>query len=201
MMALYEPVLRASEMSIPQYHDSGFIRQRTGHFNPFVIPSSCFATADGRYVVIGANTQRLWERLARAIGREDLIYDERFRTTDDRCANPEPLYEILEEWTRSKPADTIVRIMDEAQVPAAVVNSIADIFADDHVQQRENIVVHDDPRFGDLAVAGVLPKLSATPGKIRSLGPDLGADNDEIYGEWLSLSPEEIASLRQQGVI
>lgn len=200
-LALYEPVLRASEMSIPQYHATGFVRQRTGHFNPFVVPSSCFATADGRWVVIGANTQRLWERLARAIGREDLIDDERFRTTDDRVANPEPLYKILEEWTGSREAQEIVGIMDEAQVPAAIVNSIADIFDDVHVQERQNIVIHDDPRFGDLAVAGVLPKLSATPGAIRSLGPDLGADNDEIYGDWLGLSAQEIEALRDRGVI
>lgn len=200
-LALYEPLLRASEMSIPQYHATGFVRQRTGHFNPFVVPSSCFATADEHWVVIGANTQRLWERLARAIGREDLIDDERFRTTDDRCANPEPLYEIIEAWTRTKEAREIVRIMDEAKVPAATVNSIADIFADDHVQERENIAVFDDPRFGELAVAGVMPKLAATPGRIQSLGPDLGADNDEVYGEWLGLSAQEMASLREKGVI
>lgn len=200
-LALYEPLLRASEMSIPQYHATGFVRRRTGHFNPFVVPSSCFATADERWVVIGANTQRLWERLARAIGREELIDDERFRTTDDRVANPEPLYEILEAWTRSQRAAEIVRLMDEAKVPAAIVNSIADIFADEHIQERENVVVHDDPRFGELAVAGILPKLSRTPGDIRSLGPDLGANNDEVYGQWLGLTTEEMAGLREKGVI
>lgn len=200
-LALYEPLLRASEMSIPQYHATGFVRRRTGHFNPFVVPSSCFATADEGWVVIGANTQRLWERLARAIGREELLDDERFRTTDDRVANPEPLYEILEEWTRRHRAEEIVQLMDEAKVPAAIVNSIADIFADEHIQARENIVVHDDPRFGELAVAGIMPKLSQTPGDVRSLGPDLGANNDEVYGQWLGLTTEEVAILREKGVI
>lgn len=200
-LALYEPVLRASEMSIPIFHATGAVRRRAGHFNPYVVPSSCFATADDQWVVIGANTQRLWERLARAMGREDLLQDDRFRTTNDRVANPEPLYEILESWTRSQKARDIVQIMDDAGVPAAIVNSIADIFEDPHVQERQNIVVHDDPRFGDLAVPGILPRLSHTPGTIRTLGPDLGADNEAIYGEWLGLSREEIDRLRQQGVI
>ncbi len=91
--------------------------------------------------------------------------------------------------------------MDLAKVPASIVNSIAGIFADEHVQGRENIMLHDDPRFGELAVAGILPKLSHTPGDIRSLGPDLGANNEEVYGEWLGLSAEERERLREEGVI
>lgn len=149
----------------------------------------------------GVISQRLWERLARAIGREDLIADEQFRTTDDRAANPQPQYEILEDWTRRHTAEEIVQIMDEAKVPAAQVNSIADIFADEHIQERQNIAVQDDPRFGELAVAGIMPKLSQTPGDIRSLGPDLGANNEEVYGEWLGVSVEEMERLREEGVI
>lgn len=200
-LALYEPVLRASETSIPQFGAEGFIRRRTGNRNPFVVPSSSFETADGKYVVIGANTDSLWERLMRAIGREDLLEDERFDSAQKRLEHPDEIYAVLEAWALARRASEVVAIMDAARVPASVVNSVEDVFNDPHVQARENIVTVEDPRFGPLSVVGVMPKLSRTPGSIRSLGPDLGQDNREVFSELLGLSEAEIDELEAQGVI
>lgn len=200
-LAIYEPVLRASENSIPAYDRHGVIRERSGNRNPYIVPSSSFPTADGKWVVIGANTERLWRRLATAIGRTDMIEDERYATLSARTGNSEGVYAALEEWTRSKTAAEIIAILDEAQVPAAPINSVADLFSDPHIQARENIVRVPDARVGTLAVPGVVPKLSATPGQIEHLGPDLGGNNDEIYGGLLGLSAAEIAGLKERGVI
>jgi len=200
-LALYEPILRASEATIPLHQQTGHVRERSGDTNPFIVPSSSFASADGRWVVLSANTETLWRRLATALRRPELVADERFATLAARCANASALYGILGEWTRARTAAEIVRLCDEAGVPAATVNSIADIFADPHVRAREDIVVVDDPRVGAIAVPGVIPKLSATPGRIEHLGEDLGSDNDAVYGELLGLGPTDLAGLRDRGVI
>ncbi|MEM3470305.1 MAG: CoA transferase [Thermoproteota archaeon] len=200
-LALYEPLLRACEASIPIYHRTGQIRERTGDTNPYIVPSSSFPTRDGKWVALSANTERLWQRLATAMGRSDLLSDERFATYQARCANADALYAILEDWTRSKTAAEIVSICDEAEVPASLVNSIADIFADPHVRARENIVIVNDVRVGEVAVPGIIPKMSLTPGRIDYLGQDLGSANDEVYGSLLGLNKAEIAALKEEGVI
>lgn len=200
-LAIYEAVLRASENAIPAYDRSGSVRERAGNRNPSIVPSSSFPTSDGRWVVIGANTERLWRRLATAIGRADLLEDGRFATVSARVEHADEVYAIVEEWTRGRTAAEIHAILDAAAVPASGINSVADLFADPHVRARENIVRIDDPRIGSLAVAGVIPKLSATPGRIDHLGEDLGSSNESVYGGLLGLSPSEIAALKEQGVI
>ncbi len=200
-LALYEPVLRASEMSIPQHHHTGYVRERTGNYNPFVVPSSTFQTADRKWIVIGANTDRLWERLANAMERADLLDDPRFSDLDARCQNADDLYPVIEEWVKSKEAEALLDLLEDAQVPVGMVNSIADIFQDHHIQERGNIELVNDPRFGELAVPAVLPKFSETPGSIRHLGPDLGADNSHVYGDLLGLSDAEIEELKRKQVI
>lgn len=200
-LALYEPTLRASEASIPLYHRAGNVRERGGDKNPYIVPSSSFPTADDRWVVLSANTEVLWRRLSGVIGRPELAGDERFATLDARCGHADELYAILEEWTSARRADEVVRVCDEADVPAAVVNSIADVFADPHVRSREDIVVVDDERVGPVAVAGIVPKLTATPGRIEGLGEGLGDSTEEVLGRLLGLRGDEIARLRGRGVI
>lgn len=194
-------MLRASENSIPAYDRTGVIRERTGNRNANIVPSSSFPTADDQWIIIGANTERLWQRLATAIGRADMLDDERYATVAARIANPDGVYAAIETWTRTKTAAEIMTTMDQAQVPAECINSVADLFAHPHIQARENIVRVPDERVGALAMPGVIPKFSATPGRIEHLGPDLGSHNDSIYGELLGLDASEIAGLKERGVI
>jgi len=200
-LAIYEPVLRASEDAVPVYDRTGRVRERMSGRNPSIVPSSSFPTADGQWVVIGANTERLWQRLARAIGRADMLEDQRYATLPARVAHADDVYAALEEWTGRRTAAEILAILDEAEVPAAPINSVADLFGDPHIQARENIVRIPDGRVGPLAVPGIIPRLSETPGRIEHLGPDLGSSNDEVYGGLLGLSHTEIAALREDGVI
>jgi crotonobetainyl-CoA:carnitine CoA-transferase CaiB-like acyl-CoA transferase len=201
-LALYEPVLRASEASIPVYGKTQRVRERDGNRNPGVVPASNFLSADGKWVVINANTDQLWQRWARAMQRADLLTDARFNTIQARIANADALYAIIADWVRGQTAAEVVAILDDAKVPAAVVNSIADIFNDPHIAARENIAHIADERVGGtLAVPNVMPKLSATPGRIAHLGPDLGAHNDEVYRGLLGLSEAELANLQERGII
>lgn len=200
-LALFEPVLRASEASIPLYHRAGHVRERGGDRNPYIVPSSSFATADGRWVVVSANTEVLWRRLAEAIGMPHLTADPRFATLGARCANADELYRILGDWAAARTADEIVRTCDAADVPAAAVNSIADLFADPHIRAREDVVIVEDGHVGPLAVAGIVPKMSVTPGRIEHLGEELGNSTQTVLGGLLGLGDEEIARLRARGVV
>lgn len=200
-LALFEPVLRASEASIPLYHRAGHVRERGGDRNPYIVPSSSFATADGRWVVLSANTEVLWRRLAEAIGMPHLTADPRFATLEARCGNADELYRILGDWAKARTAGEIVRTCDAANVPAASVNSIADLFADPQIRAREDVIVVDDERVGPLAVAGIVPKMSATPGRIEHLGEELGTSTQAVLGGLLGLSDEDIARLRTRGVV
>ncbi|MBI1800428.1 MAG: CoA transferase [Chloroflexi bacterium] len=171
-LALYEPILRASEASIPIYDRTRRVRERAGN--------------------------RRW---ARVMERDDLLTDERFATLPARTANADALYAIIDEWARTKTAAELMATLDAAQVPADVIASVADLFADPHIQARANIVRVPDERVGALAVPGVIPKMSATPGRIAHLGPDLGSSNEAIYSGLLGLTARELAALKDRGVI
>jgi len=200
-LGLYEPVFRASEATVPAYDRAKVVRQRSGNKNPGVVPASNFLAKDGHWVVLNANTDRLWQRLTRAIGREELGTDERFATVAKRIKNEAEIYRLIEEWVASKTSDEAIDQLTAFQVPASRINSIAELFADPQIIARENIVRVADSRIGPLAVPGIIPKLSLTPGRIEHLGPNLGEANAAIYGGWLGLSDAEIEELRVKGVI
>jgi crotonobetainyl-CoA:carnitine CoA-transferase CaiB-like acyl-CoA transferase len=200
-LGLYEPIFRASEATVPAYHRISMIRKRSGNKNPGVVPASNFLAKDGQWVVLNANTDRLWKRLLTAMGREDLLGDPRFASVASRIQNEKEVYQAIEEWVASKTSDEVIAALDAAMVPAARINSIAELFADPHIAARENIVKLEDPRVGSLAVPGVIPKLSRTPGRIDHLGPNLGEHNEDIYCGLLGLTKTELEELKEQGVV
>ncbi len=126
---------------------------------------------------------------------------ERFGTRKKRVAERETINRLVSEWTSSLSRDEVIARCAEGDVPCGPVNSIADIFEDEQFRVRDTLVRVADERVGELSVQGVVPKLSATPGSIRHLGADMGAHNDEIYRDTLGLTDDEIAALRDEGVI
>ena len=200
-LALYEPLLRASEAAAVVYDRFGVVRERSGNRHPAAIPSGLYETADGVFVTLFAAPDHLFRRLALAIGRPELASDPRFEHAGARRKNADALESEIESWMRERTADTVLEVLVAARVPASRVNSIADVFDDPHVQARENLVAVDDGRGGEIRMVNVIPKLSRTPGEIRHADRPLGADNDEVYGELLDLSPEQVADLRERGVI
>jgi len=200
-LALYEPGFRASEDALMSYAAHGRIRERMGNINRNVVPASNFLAADGREVVIHAGTDSLLRRLAEVMQHPGLAEDARFATHADRVRNQDALYAIIAEWAAKHAADRLVEMLVAADIPACPVMNIADIAADPHYRARGTIAsVHDD-EFGDLLVAAPMPKLSETPGAIRSLGPVLGAHNQEVFAGMLGMADAEIDALRAGGVI
>jgi formyl-CoA transferase len=149
-----------------------------------------------------ASTQPTWERCAQVIGHPELIEDPRFLDNGLRVQHAAELAEYITAWYAARDRDEALALMDAAGVPVSPINSIADIFADPHIQARQNIIEVEHPTLGTVKMPGLIPKFSRTPGRVRHAGPpQLGAFNDEVYGDLLGLSENERARLAREGVI
>lgn len=200
-LALYEPMLRSSEASTVVYDRYKVVRERSGNRHPTAVPSDMYRTRDKRWITLFAAADHLFRRLTQVIGRPELADDARYATASARRENADAIEDIVAAWIAERDADDVLRQFDTAQVAAGPVNSIADVFADPHVQARGNLTEVADGQGGTIRMVGVLPKLSDTPGQIRHAGRPLGADNHEVYGEWLGFSPKQVDAMRKRGVI
>jgi formyl-CoA transferase/succinyl-CoA--D-citramalate CoA-transferase len=190
------------ESALPEYDKCGVIRQPSGTGLANIAPSNIYRTRDDKWMVIAANLDTLYRRLCVAMGKPELADDPRFRTHVARGENAAELDGLVSEWTVTLTKDELQKVLDEHEVVAGPIYSIADIANDPHFQQRKMVLRHPDPRFGELAVPGVTPKLSATPGGVSWLGEAVpGAQNADVYGALLGLDDEARAALENDGVI
>ena len=199
--AIYEAVLGLMESLLPEWQIAGYERQRTGATLPNVSPSNVYPTSDGEMVLVAANQDTVFRRLAEVMGRQDLAADERYATHGARGAHMEELDQIIALWTTTKAADELLELLHAGGVPAGRIFRAKDMFADPHFAAREAIVRLAHPDFGEFAMQNVFPRLSETPGAVRHLGPTLGEHNKEIYQGLLGLDDDALSSLRSAGVI
>jgi len=199
-VALYEPILRMLDELIPVFGAMGHVRERIGSGTEYVVPHNHYRTRDGGWLAIACTNDRMFERLLRAMGREAL--KDRYRTMADRLRHREELDALIQEWVGEKDARDALAQLETAEVPSSLVYSVRDLFEDPHLKARENIVTAPNPLGGLLHMVGVVPRLSLTPGHIRSVGPlRPGENNEEIYGGRLGLSREELNRLAARGVV
>lgn len=199
--AIYEAVLAMMESLVPQYAKAGVTRERTGSTLPGVAPSNVYPTADGDTVVIGANRDTVFTRLAEVMGRADLLHDERYRDHDARGEHQEELDELIAAWSRSVGTQRLLDALHEGGVPAGLVYTARDMLDDEHFAAREAITSVMHRTLGELPMQNVTPRLSGTPGTVRSLGPELGEHTDAVLETILGLGADEIAALRHAGVV
>lgn len=199
--AIYEAVLALMESLLPEWEIAGYERERTGSVLPNVAPSNVYPTADGDGVLIAANRDTVFVRLAALMEQPELAEDPRFATHSARGDNLEELDQIVGAWTVTQNAEPLLHGLHDAGVPAGRIYRAKDMLVDPHFLAREAIVRLAHPRLGALPMQNVVPKLSATPGRVRWLGPELGEHNEEIYGGLLGLDDTEIQALRQAGAI
>jgi len=200
-LALYESIFRILEHTVASYDRLGVVREREGNRLRNSAPLDNWESKDGQFVCIVAAGDGLFPRLARAMGREDLLADARFATFTARVAHADEINAIVGDWVRQRTAAEVEAILVDAQVPVTRAHSIADIAADPHYAAREDIVSVDDPVIGPVRMQAVYPRLSETPGRVQRGAPRLGEHNDEVYGSLLGLSADEMASLKAAGVI
>jgi crotonobetainyl-CoA:carnitine CoA-transferase CaiB-like acyl-CoA transferase len=200
-LALYESIFRILEHTVAAYDRLGVVREREGNRLRNSAPLDNWETKDGQFVCIVAAGDGLFPRLARAMGREDLLHDARFASLTARVTHADEINAIVGNWVRKHTAAEVEALLVAAQVPVTRAYSIADIAADPHYAARANIVTVDDPTIGPVRMQGVYPRLSETPGRIERGAPKLGEHNQEVYGSLLAMSGEEIAQLETEGVI
>ena len=199
-LALYEPVFRVLDEIVPAFQRLGVIRERMGADTVNVCPHSHYQTRDGKWIAIACSNDKIFVRLAGAMGRPELAAADRYGPRDNRLAARNEVNGIVADWAGSLDSADVLARCDAAGTPASLLYTIADIFADPQYEARENIRTVDS-RIGPVAVPGVVPKLSATPGAINWLGEGLGAHNEEILCGLLGLSGDELAKLRTEDVI
>lgn len=199
--AIYEAVLAMMESVVPEYTEQGFVRERTGSVLPKVAPSNAYPTKDGD-ILIAANQDTVFKRLAVAMGKPEMADDVNYATHHARGECQVELDAIITEWTKGFTSDEMQALMDEHGVPAGKIFKAPDMLTDPQFKARDAIVKVDHPAYDELYMQNVFPKLSQTPGEIRWAGPtELGQHNDEIYGELLGKSEAELKEMRDAGTI
>ena len=197
--AIYEAVLAMMESLVPEWQVAGYQRERTGAVLPNVAPSNVYPTADGQTVLVAANQDTVFRRLAAAMGEPDLALDERYATHGARGAHQAELDDRIAVWTAKHDADGLLALLEEHGVPAGRTYRAQDMLRDPHVAARGSLVrVHDD-RFGELAMQNVAPRLSRTPGGVRWTGPTLGEHTREVLGGLLGLDDATLDALAAEG--
>ena len=199
-VALYESVFNMMESLLPEYSVFGAVRQAAGSSLPGIAPSNAYRCRDGKFALIAGNGDSIFRRLMEVIERPDLGEDPALAQNDGRVANVERIDAAISDWTEQRSLGEVLAHLNEARIPAGKIYDVADIAADPHYRAREMIV---DSTLADgtpVQVPGVLPKLNATPGTIRTLAPELGQHTDEVLAT-LGLDDAKRAALRERGII
>ncbi|KAB0549210.1 CoA transferase [Pseudomonas argentinensis] len=198
-VALYESVFAMMESLVPEYDAFGYIREPAGSALPGITPSNSYPCKDGSYVLIAGNGDSIYKRLMSLIGRDDLGNDPRLAQNDGRSQHAELIDGAIAEWTAQRGRDEVIEALKGARVPAGYPYTAADIVQDPHYLARQMIETVQTSA-GPLKVPGVLPKLSRTPGRIGTGGPQLGEHSEDILAG-LGLSDEQVRGLRERGII
>ncbi|HWP12145.1 MAG TPA: CaiB/BaiF CoA-transferase family protein [Ramlibacter sp.] len=199
-VALYEAVFNCMESLLPEYSAFGVVRGPAGSAMPGIAPTNAYQCGDGGYALIAGNGDSIFRRLMGAIGRPDLASDPGLADNAGRVARVVELDEAIGQWARGRTVEQVLVALDAAAVPAGRIYTVADIASDPHYRARDMLL---DIRLDDgstLAVPGIVPKLSATPGAHRRNAPGLGQDTDEVLRE-LGLTAGQIEGLKRRGIV
>lgn len=200
-VAIYEAVLALMESSIADLEVGGVLRERSGPVLPGVAPSNAYPTADRQAVVIAANADAVFSRLAVAMNRPDLVDDPRFATHEARGRHMDVLDGLISEWSGELPSEELLGRLHKHRVPVARINTAADILRDVHVAARDMVVRHRMPDGWEVPMNGIVPKFERTPGRVRAVGPALGEHNVEVLTELAGVTPSQLEGLRARGVV
>ncbi|MBO0745379.1 MAG: CoA transferase, partial [Candidatus Dormibacteraeota bacterium] len=186
---------------VPEYGKLGVVREPGGSRIGSAVPSNVYRSRDGKHLVIAANADTLFVRLCEAMGQPELSRDERFATFWARFEYVDDLDRIIAEWAARHDASEIDRVLNEAGVVCGPINSVADLFGDPQMRERDMLLSVQDEELGELVLPGIVPKLTGTPGAVRWPGRwQVGHDNRAVFGSLLGLDEEEVRRLEEEGV-
>jgi formyl-CoA transferase len=199
-VALYESVFNMMESFIPEYDVLGYKRERAGNALPGITPSNTYATRDGKYVIIGANNDAIFKRMMICAGRPDLADDPALATNSGRVPRAQELDQAIGEWTGQHDMEDVLKALEAAEIPAGRVYDPEDIVNDIHYRARNMIEQWKLPDGKSMRIPAVTPKLTATPGGTRWIGPKLGEHTAEVLAA-LGYSEARQAELRAKGAV
>lgn len=199
-VALYEAVFNMMESTLPEYDVFGAVRTRTGGSLPGIVPSNTYECADGAAIVVAGNGDAIFRRLMTAIGRQDLADDPELARNEGRVKRVVEIDGAIQAWCGGRPIGEALSRLAAADVPVSGIYSVADMVNDPQFAARGMIEQGTLPDGTPVKVPGVVPKLSATPGETRWLGPRLGEHTDDVL-RGLGYEDAAIRALREQGVI
>ncbi len=199
--AIYEAVLAVMESLVTDYGTGGYIRERTGAILPGIAPSNVYPTKSGVFVLIAANQDSVFRRLAEAMGRPDLAGDPRYATHTERGKRQAELDAIIAAWTAGLDREELGRILDEAGVPRGDIFRTPEMLEDAHFKARNSIIEVAHAQLGALKMQNVAPRLSETPGRVGHVGPDLGEHNRDVFEGLLGYGRERLEDLARRGIV
>jgi formyl-CoA transferase len=199
-VALYEAVFNCMESLLPEYSAFGAVREPAGSALPGIAPSNAYRCADGGWALIAGNGDSIFRRLMRTIGRDDLGADPALAGNAGRVARVAEIDAAIDAWAGQRGVDEVLAALEAAAVPAGRIYTVADIAADPHYQARGMLETVRLPDGAEIAVPGIVPKLSRTPGAHRRNAPALGQDTDAVLRE-IGLSEAQVAELRARGIV
>ena len=199
-VALYESVFNMMESLLPEYAVFDEVRQPAGSSLPGIAPSNAYRCADGKFVLIAGNGDSIFKRLMGVIGRDDLASDPALESNAGRVRQVERIDAAISEWTARHGLEAVLAALNTGRIPAGKIYDIADIVADPHYQDRQMILDSTLPDGTPIKLPGIVPKLSATPGEVRSAAPALGAHTDEVL-EGLGIDAGKRAEWRARGIV
>jgi crotonobetainyl-CoA:carnitine CoA-transferase CaiB-like acyl-CoA transferase len=194
-VALYETAFSQMEEPVTSYARTGVVPTRQGPRLMNTAPNSLYPTSDGHYVLIAANNDAIFRRLVKLMGHPEWVTDARYATQLARGERVEEVDGLVSDWTRERTSDEVQRLLIEAEVPVSRVNTIADIFEDQHYRAREMLLRLPHPRLGELTMPGLVPKLSRTPGAVVQAGSGVGDDTRAVLTKDLGMSDADVERL------
>ncbi|MDH2053857.1 CaiB/BaiF CoA transferase family protein [Achromobacter marplatensis] len=199
-VALYESVFNMMESLLPEYAVFGEVRQPAGSSLPGIAPSNAYRCQDNKYVLVAGNGDSIFKRLMGVIGRPDLADAPELANNAGRVKHVVMLDDAISQWTGQHPLDEVLVRLNEGQIPAGKIYDVADIATDPHYQARGMILDGALPDGTPIKLPGIVPKLSETPGEVRSAAPALGQDTDDVLAG-LGIDEAKRADWRARGII
>ena len=199
-VALYEAVFNCMESLLPEFSAFGAVREAAGSALPGIAPSNAYKCQDGGYVLIAGNGDSIFKRLMHTMGRDDLGLDVGLTDNAGRVKRVEEIDAAIGVWTATLSVAQVLELLDAASVPAGRIYTVADIATDPHYQARDMILQTVMADGSTLALPGIVPKLSRTPGSHRRNAPEIGQDTDAVLQD-IGLTPAQIQALKDKGIV
>jgi formyl-CoA transferase len=199
-VALYEAVFNCMESLLPEFSAFGAVREAAGSALPGIAPSNAYKCQDGGYVLIAGNGDSIFKRLMHTMGRDDLGLDADLADNAGRVKRVEEIDAAIGAWTAILSVAQVLELLDAASVPAGRIYTVADIATDPHYQARDMILQTVMADGSTLALPGIVPKLSRTPGSHRRNAPEIGQDTDAVLKD-IGLTPAQIQALKEKGIV